>query len=53
MNHPTCNQAKKFLHSLRQYDLPLHKYMSMMELEARTSKMQTRFMFLFSNSDCS
>ncbi|KAL0315689.1 UNVERIFIED_CONTAM: NADP-dependent malic enzyme [Sesamum radiatum] len=26
-------QEKKLMHSLRQYDLPLHKYMAMMELE--------------------
>lgn len=26
-------QEKKLMHSLRQYQLPLHKYMAMMELE--------------------
>ncbi|KAL9151464.1 hypothetical protein ABFS82_11G053300 [Erythranthe guttata] len=32
-------QEKKFMHSLRQYNLPLHKYMSMMELEERNERL--------------
>jgi malate dehydrogenase (oxaloacetate-decarboxylating)(NADP+) len=32
-------QGKKFMHSLRQYDVPLHKYMSMMELEERNERL--------------
>ncbi|XP_011081064.1 NADP-dependent malic enzyme-like [Sesamum indicum] len=32
-------QEKKLLHSLRQYDLPLHKYMAMMELEERNERL--------------
>ncbi|KAL7093669.1 hypothetical protein ACP275_11G053200 [Erythranthe tilingii] len=30
---------KKFMHSLRQYNLPLHKYMSVMELEERNERL--------------
>ncbi|KAL0337361.1 UNVERIFIED_CONTAM: NADP-dependent malic enzyme [Sesamum calycinum] len=32
-------QEKKLMHSLRQYDLPLHKYMAMMELEERNERL--------------
>ncbi|KAK4483634.1 hypothetical protein RD792_010835 [Penstemon davidsonii] len=32
-------QGKKFMHTLRQYELPLHKYMSMMELEERNERL--------------
>ncbi|KAL7134833.1 hypothetical protein ABFS83_11G051700 [Erythranthe nasuta] len=32
-------QEKKFMHSLREYNLPLHKYMSMMELEERNERL--------------
>ncbi|KAL3829925.1 hypothetical protein ACJIZ3_018727 [Penstemon smallii] len=32
-------QEKKFMHNLRQYELPLHKYMAMMELEERNERL--------------
>ncbi|GFP86734.1 NADP-dependent malic enzyme [Phtheirospermum japonicum] len=32
-------QEKKLLHSLRQYDVPLNKYMAMMELEERNERL--------------
>ncbi|KAK4432981.1 NADP-dependent malic enzyme [Sesamum alatum] len=32
-------QEKKLMHNLRQYDLPLHKYMAMMELEERNQRL--------------
>ncbi|KAL8489727.1 hypothetical protein ACS0TY_025082 [Phlomoides rotata] len=32
-------QVKKFMHSLRQYQLPLHKYMALMELEERNERL--------------
>ncbi|KAL2229017.1 NADP-dependent malic enzyme [Sesamum indicum] len=32
-------QEKKLMHSLRQYDLPLHKYMAIMELEERNERL--------------
>ncbi|KAI3471465.1 hypothetical protein Pfo_031103 [Paulownia fortunei] len=32
-------QEKKFMHSLRQYQVPLHKYMAMMELEERNERL--------------
>ncbi|KAM7509583.1 hypothetical protein LguiA_020036 [Lonicera macranthoides] len=32
-------QEKKLMHSIRQYDVPLHKYMAMMELEERNERL--------------
>ncbi|KAL3815067.1 hypothetical protein ACJIZ3_016335 [Penstemon smallii] len=32
-------QEKKFMHNLRQYELPLHKYMAMMELDERNERL--------------
>ncbi|XP_051132202.1 NADP-dependent malic enzyme [Andrographis paniculata] len=32
-------QEKKFMHNLRQYDVPLHKYVAMMELEERNERL--------------
>ncbi|XP_042051075.1 NADP-dependent malic enzyme [Salvia splendens] len=32
-------QEKKLMHSIRQYQLPLHKYMAMMELEERNERL--------------
>ncbi|KAI3447030.1 hypothetical protein Pfo_003695 [Paulownia fortunei] len=32
-------QEKKFMHSLRQYDVSLHKYMALMELEERNERL--------------
>ncbi|KAL0426979.1 UNVERIFIED_CONTAM: NADP-dependent malic enzyme [Sesamum latifolium] len=32
-------QEKKLMHTLRRYDLPLHKYMAMMELEERNERL--------------
>ncbi|KAL0374400.1 UNVERIFIED_CONTAM: NADP-dependent malic enzyme [Sesamum radiatum] len=32
-------QEKKLMHSLRQYQVPLHKYMAMMELEERNERL--------------
>ncbi|XP_075509001.1 NADP-dependent malic enzyme [Primulina tabacum] len=32
-------QEKKIMHSIRQYDVPLHKYVAMMELEERNERL--------------
>ncbi|KAL6558377.1 hypothetical protein OROMI_018727 [Orobanche minor] len=32
-------QVKKLMHSLRQYEVPLHKYMALMELEERNERL--------------
>lgn len=40
------SQEKKLMHNLRQYDVPLHKYMALMELEVISTN-SIWFVFLF------
>ncbi|PON54350.1 Malic oxidoreductase [Parasponia andersonii] len=35
----STHQVKKMMHNLRQYQLPLHKYMAMMDLQERNQKL--------------